>query len=90
MKCTRSSTCAPFARRHSRRAKIAGMATTLGALTIALTLAGCVTTQQQADGSTKVHLSLGAPVKINQEIENMRASLAASQFGSRLNLLTLR
>ena len=27
-------------------------------------------------------------VKINQEIENMRASLAASQFGSRLNLLT--
>jgi hemolysin D len=27
-------------------------------------------------------------VKINQQIENMRASLAASQFGSRLNLLT--
>jgi hemolysin D len=27
-------------------------------------------------------------VKISQEIENMRASLAASQFGSRLNLLT--
>src|SRR5262249_28068590 len=26
-------------------------------------------------------------VKISQEIENMRASLAASQFGSRLNLL---
>jgi len=27
-------------------------------------------------------------VKISQEIENMRASLAASQYGSRLNLLT--
>jgi len=27
-------------------------------------------------------------VKINEQIENMRASLAASQFGSRLNLLT--
>jgi hemolysin D len=27
-------------------------------------------------------------VKVSQEIENMRASLAASQFGSRLNLLT--
>jgi hemolysin D len=27
-------------------------------------------------------------VKVTQEIENMRASLAASQFGSRLNLLT--
>ena len=27
-------------------------------------------------------------VKINQQIEDMRASLAASQFGSRLNLLT--
>src|SRR5439155_2497919 len=28
-----------------------------------------------------------ARVKISREIENMRASLAASQFGSRLNLL---
>jgi HlyD family secretion protein len=30
----------------------------------------------------------GDRVKISQEIENMRASLAASQYGSRLNLLT--
>ena len=32
-------------------------------LVVTLALAGCVTTQPQADGSTKVHFSLGAPAK---------------------------
>jgi hypothetical protein len=38
----------------------------LAGLAVAMTLTGCVTTQPQADGSTKVHLSLGGVSKASQ------------------------
>lgn len=38
----------------------------LAGLAVVMTLTGCVTTQPQADGSTKVHLSLGGVSKASQ------------------------
>lgn len=38
----------------------------LGGLAVVMALTGCVTTQPQADGSTKVHLSLGGVSKASQ------------------------
>lgn len=35
----------------------------LAGLAVVMTVTGCVTTQPQADGSTKVHLSLGGVSK---------------------------
>lgn len=39
----------------------------LVALAAAMAQIGCVTTQQQPDGSTKVHLALGAPAKVSPD-----------------------
>ncbi|MFM8899637.1 MAG: hypothetical protein ACKOF9_06775 [Burkholderiales bacterium] len=54
---------------RSDSAKAVGMMAHKAAMTVmaVIALTGCVTTQPQPDGSTKVHLSLGAPAKVSPD-----------------------
>jgi hypothetical protein len=65
----------------SESAKPIGMMARKAGMTVVamIALTGCVTTQPQPDGSTKVHLSLGVPTKVSQDGVRSMPTLAPEE-----------